>query len=392
MKSVIRHAFNRVNSIVNKKPQVLLFNVFNKTYERRVLVSYIIAPFTLGVNDSHTNYTECYTACKIFDELGFVVDVVEYDKFDDAIDYESYSVIYGFGESFEKLFYSKNYPKFAHKIKKIVYGTGCDTVYSNKASLKRVADFFNKEHIICISSARLAPSTWRCQIVFADLIIALGNEFVANTYREYNINKTEPINIFLKTSCLIDLEKKNFSTAKSNFLWWGSLGAIHKGLDLIIQLFSRRPDITVFICGYRHEYPFDEYLTRIISQSSNIVNVGFVEVGSSQHADLLTSCIATLLPSASEGGAPGIVNSCGNAGLIPIITKNCGIDVPHETQKFILDDLSVRSLEDKIDLLLSLDANELSDTSVITQSYFQSNHTLKNYEYGLKELISGALV
>ncbi len=389
MKSVIKATFNKVNSIVNKKKTVFLPNVFNKAYEQKVLVSYIIAPFTVGLSDSHTNYTECYTACQIFDELGFVVDVVEYDKYDEVINYEDYAVIYGFGESFERLFYSNRH---SQSIKKIVYGTGCDTVFSNKVSLERVTDFFEKEKLLCISSSRLALATWRCQIVFADLVIALGNDFVADTYKEYNINTVEPISIFFKSSCLVDLDKKDFAASKRNFLWWGSAGAIHKGLDLIVQLFAKRPDINLYICGYRNEFPFDEYLAQILSQNANITNVGFIDVGSAQHAHLLESCVATLLPSASEGGSPGIVNSCGNAGLIPIITKNCGVDVPDEAQQFILDDLKVNSLEDKIDLLLSLDTNVIKKISTVTQAYFQQEHDFVKYKSKLKSLISTVVI
>ena len=391
MKSAVKYAFTKINSFLNKKEIACLYNVFNRTYERKVLVSYIVAPFTVGISDNHTNYTECYTACEIFDELGFIVDVVDYNKYDEEIDYKTYAVIYGFGESFERLFHSNNYFQSASKIKKIIYGTGCDTVFSNKISLERVAEFFEKEKLLCISSARLAPATWRCQIVFADLIIALGNSFVVSTYKQYNINRVEPLNIFFKSSCLIDLSKKDFTVSKSNFLWWGSAGAIHKGLDLILQLFARRSDIKIFVCGYRNEFPFDDYLMQMMSKNLNIIDLGFVQVGSSQHVRLLDNCVATLLPSASEGGSPGIVNACGNAGLIPIITKNCGVDVPDETQQFVLDELNVESLEIKIDLLLSLDVNVIKDISVATKAYFQREHEFACYKSRLKNLIAEAV-
>lgn len=391
MKALIKRAVSKVNNFINEKPSVLLSNVFKRHYDRRVLVSYIIAPFVTGLSDRHTNLIECYTACKIFDELGFVVDVIDYNQYDKSIDYKSYDVIYGFGESFERLFHWEEYPDFVDKIKKIIYGTGCDTVFSNKISLKRVADFYRNENILCLSSARLAPLTWRCQIVFADLVIALGNKFVCDTYKVYNVHRVEPIEIFFKNYVPVDLNRKDFVVAKHNFLWWGSNGALHKGLDLVIKLFSKRQDINIFVCGYYPEYPFNNYLIEVINRSPNIANLGFIEVGSDQHKFLLSNCIATILPSASEGGAPGIVSSCGNAGLIPIITENCGLDLPHQVQQFVLNDLSVSCLEEKIDLLLSLGDDEIKSISQGVQSFFQKKHAFEQYEDKLKNYILSVL-
>ena len=121
----------------------LIRNVYHRQYNKKVLISYITSPFTEELHDKHTNVLECYTACQIFDELKFIVDVIDYNAFDKEIVYSEYDVIYGFGESLERFFYSDSF-KIDNKIRTIVYGTGCDTVYSNKVSLSRVYEFLRR--------------------------------------------------------------------------------------------------------------------------------------------------------------------------------------------------------------------------------------------------------
>lgn len=370
-----------------QKRTEFLENVFNKNYDKKVLVSYIISPFVDGLNDRHTNLVECYTACKVFDELNFNVDVIEYNS-SMYIEFNSYDVIYGFGAPMEKSFTSGS----KKEIKRIIYGTGCDTVFSNKITLERMNSFYKHSGLFCMDSVRLVDNSWRRQIVFADLVIALGNDFVKATYENYNLTRVDKISIFYRDSGTIELDKKNFTIAKQNFLWWGSAGAIHKGLDLLIEYFSLRKDINLYICGYRKESPFDSFLQQAISEHPNIFDMGFVDVGSEEHFDLLYKCASTILPSASEGGSPGIVNSCSTAGLIPIITKNCGLDVPLLAQEFTIDSLDIESIGDCIEKVLAKDSLRIRELSKELISYFRLHHAADLYKKNLYNKISTVVV
>ncbi|WP_157886808.1 hypothetical protein [Hymenobacter sp. PAMC 26628] len=86
-------------------------NVFKKSNDKHILVSYIVRPFIYGLNNTHTNLLECYTACQIFDELGYNVDVIDYDNFDCDLTFTKYDLIYGFGEPVERSLYNRGTQK-----------------------------------------------------------------------------------------------------------------------------------------------------------------------------------------------------------------------------------------------------------------------------------------
>ena len=359
----------------------ILFNVFNKKYLKKALVSYIIQPFVLGVEGGHTNSLECYTACKILDELGYVVDVVDYDFAIPNSEYNKYSIIYGFGFSLENSF-SIDYE---NKIKKIVYGTGCDTVFCNKASFDRVKDFFYRTKKLCVSSARFAELSWRKQIIFSDLIIALGNDFVKGTYIQQTDAKVESINLFFKNVPALNISKKNYSSAKNKFLWWGSAGAIHKGLDLLIESFSQINYAELYICGYTPEYPFNEYFEENISKHDNIYNMGFVKIGSTSYHELMNKCASVIFPSVSEGGAAGIIQLACAAGIIPIIPVNVGIDIPFP--ELMIKEFNVHSIINCISTFLGYEDSKVEEMSSKLQEDMVVKHSYDQYFYRLKHLI-----
>ena len=47
-------------------------NVFGSKHERRALICYLPEAFNGKLPLSHSNFTECYTAAKVFHELGFI--------------------------------------------------------------------------------------------------------------------------------------------------------------------------------------------------------------------------------------------------------------------------------------------------------------------------------
>ncbi|MFN3445115.1 MAG: hypothetical protein ACK44D_05185, partial [Bacteroidia bacterium] len=107
-------------------------NVFNTNFNNRALVSYLSAPFAGGPQNKHTNHLECLFAAKALNNLGYNVDVIDFD-YHKKISYENYQMIYGFGDQFEQSFYDTNF-----KGKRVLYSPGCNTVYSNLVSCIRL--------------------------------------------------------------------------------------------------------------------------------------------------------------------------------------------------------------------------------------------------------------
>lgn len=299
-------------------------NFFESDYNKKVLISYITKPFR-NENKGHTNNFEVISAAKIFHELGYQVDVMYYEGTPPKLG--GYDVIYGFGDVFQEYFESG-----LSGIKTIYYGAGMHVAHQNTATLNRIKDVYNKRHVWLAKSSRFVEKNWSHQTCLVDSIIALGDDSCKSTYEKYydGIVYSLPAP-FYKTLNAVDILKNRSTDAHKSFLWFGSSGLIHKGLDLCLDYFSTRPDLTLHICGDIFSEPdfvkvFDEELFSL----SNIIVHGFVGVDSKEFKEILSSCSFVISPSCSEGGSPSVLTAIGNGALIPIITHESSVSTGNE--------------------------------------------------------------
>jgi glycosyltransferase involved in cell wall biosynthesis len=330
---------------------------------------------------------ECYTAAEIFRDLGYNVDVIDFMENKINIDYGCYDVVYGFGYPLENAFYSNS----AAKIKKIYYSTGACPFYSNKETVLKIMNFYKEKKKLIPESGRLLYHFWTLQIMMPDLSVILGNSSTANTYLEIN-----PDLNFRTLPCLyydcydIDLSKKDFKTARKHFVWFGSGGLLHKGLDFLIDIFSKRNDIFLHICGAsKAEKGFFDYYQNIIDNSENIIDHGFLDVNSADYRELMDLCAFVLFPSVSEGSAPGVISVMANGGLIPIISKASGLDV--ENHGYVFEDIDEKTISEHIDEALKLSDECLYEKALETKTIVREIYSHQNYKKNLREILSSFL-
>jgi hypothetical protein len=359
-------------------------NVFKTVYKKRVLISYITDPFFIKNNLSHTNSLECYTSAKIFNELGFNVDVIDFSS-NRSVDYSKYDIIYGMGNPFEKSFYYNGTP-----IKRIFYATGCNPMYSNIVTILKVRGLKEKTNKILINSSRFIHSSPELQVLLSDKVIILGNSFVLDTYRKFDaegIDRYTNLNAFFYDVYNPDLSKKDFSRAKKHFLWFGSSGLLHKGLDLLIDIFSKREDIYLHICGASdNEKEFFNYYNPILKKSKNIFNHGFVDIRSNKYNRIVDECTFTISPSVSEGGSPAVLNTIANGGLIPIITKSSSLDI--DGFGIVIEKPTLELVANAIDQALLLNEKKLLEMSTLAKNTIRNNYTHEDYKKNLNGIIT----
>ena len=394
MKAIVRVLVDKISkgigfriSRVPKQTNRVLTNVFNSNYESNALVSYLKDPFIRGIKYTHSAYQECYTAAEVLHELGYKVDVAQYLDDTSLIDYSKYKVIYGFGIPFEKVFYL---PNLEH-IVKILYSPGCNLFFSNKVSGLRVASFFKNKGKIISDSSRVLKHFWTFQYILSDYIVALGNEFVVNTFLEINPNLIcKSIEAFYFDVYDIDLNTKDFVNSRKHFLWFGSSGLLHKGLDLVIDIFAKRDDIILHICGAsKSEIGFWEFYQPIIDRCHNIIEHGFIDINSDQFKNLMNICAFCIFPSVSEGGSPALLNIMANGGLIPITSVECGIDL--NDLGFIFSEFDEAAINTKIDNALSMDIGTTKEKAKFVKNVIRTKYTYANYKANLTIHISEAI-
>jgi glycosyltransferase involved in cell wall biosynthesis len=352
----------------------------------RVLFSFLIPPFEGQLGHKHSVPLECYTAALIFDSYGYQVDAVDYASTIE-IDTSVYDFIYGFGSALERSFSSR---ATKHPVR-IAYYNGCNPSYGNLVSALRVKDVYKKTGIMLAESARVVQVPWRLQTILCDHLIVLGNSFVVNTYlaEDPTLNVSR-LNGFFFDFYDIDLEKKDFNVARENFLWFGNLGAIHKGLDLLLNVFAETPELNLHICGLSdHELEFNQFYRHKIENSSNIINHGFVNLESDEFKKIMDLCGAIVFPSVSEGSPGSVLNVMANGGIIPIVSISTGLDV--EDFGIVFSEISHESIRESIQAFMQLSDFELRQMAVDVKQHIRSEFSYQKYSSNLNEII-GSLI
>ena len=128
-----------------------------------------------------------------------------------------------------------------------------------------------------MESSRFIYKDWPLQHQAADWIILHGDNFAKSTYRENNVlNIHAPVFIKEQNKNILVNE---WSIKRQNYLWFGSSGAIHKGLDLVLDAFHNLKDVNLHICGnIESEERFFEHYKTSLNNNANINYYGYVDI------------------------------------------------------------------------------------------------------------------
>ncbi len=123
---------------------------------------------------------------------------------------------------------------------------------------------------------------------------------------------------------------KDFAAVRRRYLWFGSGGLVHKGLDLVLEAFAGLPDHELLVCGpIRRERDFERAYFRELYQTPNIRTLGWVDVAPDAFLALARTCLGLVYPSCSEGGGSSVY-TCMHAGLLPLVNFEVSVDVAPE--------------------------------------------------------------
>ena len=224
-------------------------------------------------------------------------------------------------------------------------------------------------------------------IEHADYATVLGNEFTISTYQYgnkplYRVPISAPVQYPWP-------ENKDFDASRRHFLWFGSGGFVHKGLDLVLEAFAEMPDYQLTVCGPIHkERDFEKAYYRELYDTSNIHTVGWIDIESPKFLEISRRCIALIYPSCSEGQSGGVV-TCLHAGLIPIISYESGVDV--DGFGVVLKSCSIDTIKDSVRTISGLSRNELQNRARKAWEYSRANHTKERFAEEYRKSISAIL-
>ena len=159
--------------------------------------------------------------------------------------------------------------------------------------------------------------------------------------------------------------QRDWASARQNFLFLGSWRQVGKGLDLLLDSFASTPALHLHVCSkYKHEPDFCRAYDAELFRTPNIHACGWIDIGGKRFRELAARCAWVILPSCSEG-SPGSVTNAMFAGLIPVVTREAGIDT--DGFGFTLENDRVETIRQTVTELSRLPPEEVATRSRATR-------------------------
>lgn len=358
--------------------EVLIANHYQTHNEKRALIIYILYPFLFpDAVPQHTNQIEVQIMAKVLSDKGYDVDIIN-TQYTKELDFNRYDLILGFGPRFDEACYNRRKGSLA-----ICYLTESSPYFSNPAEIKRLRDFEKRNHYLPSSERLSSRMLDLAALMRADSAICLGNQQTISTYKDM-FHTIYPLNVTGFSDFPFPVLHKTYPENAKNFLWYGGAGPIHKGLDLCIEAFRSLPDLHLSIVGeltdeFYHLYKSD------IENAENISCHGFLKKDSLAFRQVSEQCGFCLVPSCSEGQSTAVVTAM-FSGLIPICTKEVGIDVV-DAGGFLIEDIRIDRLTALIRKLSMIDESDLFARQQKVYHHAIEKHTIESYTQDLSRIL-----
>ncbi|MEX2640455.1 MAG: hypothetical protein WD266_07195 [Balneolales bacterium] len=345
------------------------------------LISYVAEPFFLrdgeSIPNSHTHYLESLEMAQTFRRCGYSVDIISYRNtlFKPR---KKYTFFIGARTNFERVARLLN-----DECIKIAHMDMSHWLFNNSAAINRCLQLQQRRGVT-LRSYKLQEENWAVE--HADFITVLGNKFTEDTYAYAG----KPIYHLPIPSCITFSEPadKDFGSCKRRFLWFGSRGMVHKGLDLVLEAFLDLPDHHLTVCGpvtRDKDLKLAKVFQKELYETPNIHTEGWVNVESPEFAEITGSCIGMIFPSAAEGGG-GCVITTMHAGLIPIVSYEASVDVDSRFG-VVLRENTVEEIKREVLRISALPDEELKTMSRKSWQVARQRYTREQYSSAFENII-----
>ena len=345
----------------------------------RVLFSFIIEPFLLPpgrVSHAHTHDWESLRMVQTFLDAGYAVDVTRWSNlsFEPV---QHYDVFVDVRLNLERLA-----PKMPAHCRKVMHIETAHPSVHNAAQLKRLQELCERRGID-LAPFKLIEDNHA--IEHADCATCLGNEFTVNSYAfaDKPIHRI-PISVPFTYPWP---ERKSLESVRRTWLWFGSEGFVHKGLDLVLEAFAGMPDFTLYVCGPMEREPeFQQAFYEELYRTPNIRTLGWVDVGGARFRDVANRSLGLIYPSCSEGGG-GSVYTCMHAGLIPVVSRESSVDVD-ASYGCLLKDCRVETLRDEVRRFGDMSPADLKTMAERAWSFARAHHTREAFAEAYRNFVA----
>ena len=351
----------------------------------RVLLCYVNHPFFRKpgqpMPNDHTNRWESWQIAKTFLDLGYSVDVINENN-DRFVPAKPYSIFVGNRTNFDRIA-----PLLSPDCIKILHIDTSHWLFHNLAECRRLEALKERRGVVLRALRNMVPNL---AIEHADYGVVLGNEATISTYSYAK----KPLFALPISSPLTYPwpDNKDFAGVRKTFLWFGSNGFVHKGLDLVLEAFTELPEYRLLVCGplgIKSEKEFVSSYHKALYATENIEAIGWVDVTSPKFLEIARSCIGLVFPSCSEGLNGGVI-TCMHAGLIPVVSYESGVDVD-DSHGVLLRESSVQEIKTAVKNLSLRDPQELAAMAKRNWELARAKFTRETFAATYSSIVSDIL-
>ena len=349
---------------------ILNINLDITKVQPRVLLCYLpsISKLNLDIDKLfHPNVYHSNQMIYILSKLGFTIDLCYCNDLSviDKLRGRKYDWVIGFGEVFKQILKIQNIEK------SILFITENNPIIVEKKYNERLEYFKKRGNLVKIQNYRNTFYDIE-QYKIANWAICMNSTYNSKSMVSY-FKKLYHINVngFFNEHFIL---KENTDTERCNsFVWFGSTGVIHKGLDILVEAFAKLPSKRLNIYGIsKQEIAMIKPCigrNTFLHEKINVMDNTFISEVVEKNAFIVSlSC--------SEGMQSGVA-TCMLHGLIPIVTKETG----YESQNFIFEfsDYHLDSVVNTILHTSSLSIAEINRLSRLVYDYAHKNFSLISF-------------
>lgn len=342
----------------------------------RALLCYLVESFDPLLDPSqlrsHSNLWQCRRMAEVLQERGYAVDVTQWRN-PIPPDPTAYDLVLGVGRSFELAARARR-----PDAKALYYGTGTYYAQTNRAVLRRCREVRRRT-----GAPIEAPLLPRDEgIRHADAALVVGTSWTIETYGRRGAGpRLESRNTIVDD--VIPRDEASPPADPTRFVWMAAYGALRRRLDLVLEVFERRPDLSLTVCGnVRADKAFFHYFGERLEATPNVDVRGWMDVGSPEFREVVATHGWLLYPSVSDGQPGSVINAMA-AGLVPLVTREAGIDV--EPFGVVADMRSPERIEAVVDAAAAVSPTELQDRSVAASRATFSTYTRDAFDASLEQ-------
>jgi glycosyltransferase involved in cell wall biosynthesis len=329
------------------------------------------------------------TIVSLLNELGYVVDCIHYTN-NTFIPTKKYDIIFSLS-CVNLLRLVAAAPRGVHSIK--IWHPGTSSIpYNNAAEMARIADLEKRRAGSIYSPKRQEPGE-RIQekvLKLADHIVIIGGSRVLQTFPKRYHSKISQVTVATPAFSYTK-RREDFVPTSRHFLWHFGNGAVHKGLDLLLEVFAQHPEWTLHITGLVEQEPdFMQIYQKELRHTPNIVLHGYVDPMSTAFRDIAQQCFCFVAPSCSES----ISTACAammKFGLYPLVSRETGIELPSGAGTY-LEHGTVEEIENQIRNLYAMDKDELSRAIEQTQAHAFHEYSKEQFSHNMKNFLERAVM